>query len=100
MSAILTTLPGGLLAISGGLAGIALGDRRERSRWLHDSQWQASTTLPGALQLLVRRMINVACLTGKEPVSQRGSGSLMGTSGSEPAAFPGPGPGARLLWWR
>lgn len=42
--------------------GIALGDRRERSRWLRDSQWQASTNLLGALQLLNRRMINVAYL--------------------------------------
>jgi len=74
MSAILTTLPGGLLAISGGLAGIALGDRRERSRWLHDSQWQASTTLPGALQLLVRRMINVACTPGKSRSASAGTG--------------------------
>jgi hypothetical protein len=70
MSAILTTLLGGLLAIAGGLVGIALGDRRERSRWLRDAQWQASTNLLSALQLLVRRMINVAYLTEKESVSQ------------------------------
>jgi hypothetical protein len=39
----LTTLLGGLLAIGGGLVGIALGDRRERNRWLRDSQWRASS---------------------------------------------------------
>ena len=42
VTAILTTLLGGFLAIAGGLVGIAIGDRRERSRWLRDSQWQAS----------------------------------------------------------
>lgn len=62
MSAILTTLLGGLLAISGGLVGIALTDRRERNRWLRDSQLQASTDLISALQLLIRRMIDIAYL--------------------------------------
>jgi hypothetical protein len=66
MTAILTTLLGGFLAIAGGLVGIALGDRRERSRWLRDSQWQASTNLLSALQLLIRRMINVSYLDEKE----------------------------------
>lgn len=62
MTAILTALLGGLLAISGGLVGIALTDRRERNRWLRDSQLQASSDLVTALQLLIRRMINVAYL--------------------------------------
>ena len=62
MSAILTTLLGGLLAIAGGLVGIALSDRRERNRWLRDSQLQASTDLISALQLVIRRMINIAYL--------------------------------------
>jgi hypothetical protein len=62
VSAILTTLLGGLLAISGGLVGIALTDRRERNRWLRDSQLQASTDLISALQLVIRRMINIAYL--------------------------------------
>ena len=66
MTAVLTTLLGGFLAIAGGLVGIALGDRRERNRWLRDSQWQASITLLSALQLLVRRMINVSYLDRKE----------------------------------
>jgi hypothetical protein len=66
MTAVLTTLLGGFLAIAGGLVGIALGDRRERSRWLRDSQWQASTNLLSALQLLIRRMINVSYLDEKE----------------------------------
>src|SRR5215469_5293929 len=66
MTAILTTILGGLLAISGGLVGIALTDRRERSRWLRDSQLQASTDLITALQLLIRRMINVAYLDPAE----------------------------------
>jgi hypothetical protein len=66
MTAILTTLLGGLLAISGGLVGVALSDRRERSRWLRDSQLQASTDLMSALQLLIRRMINVAYLDPAE----------------------------------
>lgn len=66
MTAILTTLLGGLLAISGGLVGVALTDRRERSRWLRDSQLQASTDLATALQLLIRRMINVAYLDPAE----------------------------------
>lgn len=38
MTAVLTTLLGGFLAIAGGLVGIALGDRRERGRWLRDVQ--------------------------------------------------------------
>jgi hypothetical protein len=62
MSAILTTLLGGLLAIAGALVGIALTDRRERNRWLRDSQLQASTDLISALQLVIRRMINIAYL--------------------------------------
>ena len=62
MTAVLAALLGGLLAISGGLVGIALTDRRERGRWLRDSQLQASTELVTALQLLIRRMINVAYL--------------------------------------
>jgi hypothetical protein len=66
MVAVVTTLLGGFLAISGGLVGIALTDRRERSRWLRDSQLQASADLVTALQLLVRRMINVAYLDPAE----------------------------------
>jgi hypothetical protein len=68
MTAVLTTLLGGCLAIAGGLVGIALGDRRERSRWLRDSQWQASTNLLGALQLVIRRMITVSYLDEKKSV--------------------------------
>jgi hypothetical protein len=70
MSAILTTLLGGLLAISGGLVGIALNDRRERTRWFRDAQLKASTDLLSALQLLVRRMINVAYLDPSAWMSQ------------------------------
>jgi hypothetical protein len=70
MSAILTTLLGGLLAISGGLVGIALNDRRERTRWFRDAQLQTSTNLLSALQLLVRRMINVAYLDPSEWMSR------------------------------
>lgn len=70
MSAILTTLLGGLLAVSGGLVGIALTDRRERHRWLRDSQLLASTNLLSALQLLIRRMINVAYLDPDESRDQ------------------------------
>jgi hypothetical protein len=66
MTGILTALIGGLLAISGGLVGIALTDRRERNRWLRDSQLQASSDLMTALQLLIRRMINVAYLDSAE----------------------------------
>ena len=66
MNAILTTLLGGLLAVAGGLVGIALSDRRERHRWLRDSQLLASTSLLSALQLLIRRMINVAYLDPEE----------------------------------
>lgn len=66
MTAILTTLIGGLLAISGGLVGVALTDRRERSRWLRDSQLQANVDLVTSLQLLIRRMINVAYLDPAE----------------------------------
>ena len=66
MTAILTTLLGGLLAISGGLVGVALTDRREHGRWLRGSQLQASSDLVTALQLLVRRMINVAYLDPAE----------------------------------
>jgi hypothetical protein len=66
MSAILTTLLGGLLAIAGALVGIALTDRRERNRWLRDSQLQASIDLISALQLLIRRMINLAYLDPAE----------------------------------
>jgi hypothetical protein len=70
MVPVLTTLLGGLLAISGALVGIHLGDRRERNRWLRDSQWQASSALLSALQLLNRRMINVAYLDGEEARDQ------------------------------
>ena len=66
MTGILAALLGGLLAISGGLVGIALTDRRERNRWLRDSQLQASSDLVTALQLLIRRMINLAYLDPAE----------------------------------
>lgn len=66
MEAVVTTLLGGLVAISGGLVGIALTDRRERTRWLRDSQLQASSDLVTALQLLIRRMINLAYLDPAE----------------------------------
>ena len=69
MNAVLTTLVGGLLAIAGGLVGIALSDRRERSRWLRDTQLQASTNLLSSLQLLIRRMINLAYLDPKDHAS-------------------------------
>lgn len=62
MNALLATLLGGLLAITGGLVGIVLNSRRERTRWLRDSQLQANTNLLSALQLLIRRMTNVAYL--------------------------------------
>jgi len=62
VNALLTTLLGGLLAIAGGLVGIALNGRRERTRWLRDSQLQANINLLTALQLLIRRMTNVAYL--------------------------------------
>ena len=71
MTAVLTTLLGGFLAIAGGLVGIALGDRRERNRWLRDSQWQASTNLLSALQLLVRRMIDISFVDERESVDPR-----------------------------
>ena len=69
VNAVLTTLVGGLLAIAGGLVGIAMGDRRERSRWLRDTQLQACTNLLSALQLLIRRMINLAYLDPKDHAS-------------------------------
>src|SRR5215469_11354260 len=53
MTAVLTTLLGGLLAIAVGLVGIALSDRRDRSSWLRDSQLPANTHLLSALHLLV-----------------------------------------------
>jgi hypothetical protein len=70
MSAVLTTLLGGFLAIAGGLVGIALRDRREHTRWLRDSQWQATTNLLSALQLLVRRLMNISYLDEKESGDQ------------------------------
>lgn len=70
MGAILTTLLGGLLAVAGGLVGIALSDRRERYRWLRDSQLQASASLLSGLQLLIRRMIDVAYLDPAESRDQ------------------------------
>jgi hypothetical protein len=72
VTSILAALIGGLLAITGGLVGIALNSRRERTRWLRDAQLAASTNLLTALQLLVRRMINVAYLdpaVWRDPVS-------------------------------
>lgn len=66
MGAILATLLGGLLAIAGGLVGIALGDRRERMRWLRDAQWQASANLLSSLQHLLHSMMKVAYLDQKE----------------------------------
>src|SRR5579871_2743505 len=70
MGAVVTTLLGGLLAIAGGLVGIGLSERRERSRWLRDTQLQATTNLLSALQLLVRRMINLAYLSPAESLDQ------------------------------
>jgi len=52
--------------VAGGLVGIALSDRRERHRWLRDSQLLASTNLLSALQLLIRRMITVPYLDPAE----------------------------------
>jgi hypothetical protein len=69
VNAVLAALVGGLLAIAGGLVGIALSDRRERSRWLRDTQLQASINLLSALQLLIRRMINLAYLDPKDHAS-------------------------------
>ncbi len=70
MSAILTTLMGGLLAIAGGLVGVALSSRGERYRWLRDSQLRASANLLSGLQLVVRRMINVAYVDPAESRDQ------------------------------
>jgi hypothetical protein len=70
MLTILATLLGGLLAIAGGLVGLALSDRRERARWLRDSQLHASADLLSALQLLVRRMINLAYLEPEKATDQ------------------------------
>jgi hypothetical protein len=69
MGAALTTLLGGTLAIAGGLVGIGLSDRRERSRWLRDAQLQASTNLLSALQLLVRRMADAAWISEREDLT-------------------------------
>jgi hypothetical protein len=73
VTSILAALIGGLLAITGGLAGITLTNRRERARWLRDAQLAASTDLLTALQLLIRRMINVAYL---DPQAWRSPASL------------------------
>jgi hypothetical protein len=70
VGAILATLLGGLLAIAGGLVGIALGDRRERMRWLRDAQWQASANLLSALQHLLHSMMKVAYLDQKESLDE------------------------------
>jgi hypothetical protein len=73
MGAILTTLLGGLLALAGGLVGIALSDRRERHRWRRDSQLQANAALLSGLQLVIRRMINMAYVGPPESLDQTSS---------------------------
>jgi hypothetical protein len=84
---ILATLAGGLLAIAGGLIGIALSDRRERSRWLRDSQLRASADLLSSLQLLVRRMIDVAYLEPEDPASPRATAFVEATVGWNNALY-------------
>ena len=65
MDAIVATLVGGLLTIAGGLVGARTADRRAESRWRQDAQLQATTRLLGALQTLMRRMIDFAYLQEK-----------------------------------
>jgi hypothetical protein len=65
MDAIVGTIVGGLLTIAGGLVGASVADRRVESRWRQDAQLRATTQLLGALQTLMRRMIDFAYLEDK-----------------------------------
>lgn len=65
MSALLATLVGGALAITGGLVGVLATHRSESSRWRRDSQLRVSTELLNSLQEVIRRMIDLAYLTEK-----------------------------------
>jgi hypothetical protein len=60
MQALLGPLVGGLLAITGGLLVAVATHRREQSKWRRDAQVKAAAELLSALQLVVRRMINLA----------------------------------------
>src|SRR4051812_40587600 len=60
MQALLGPLIGGLLAITGGLRVAVATHRRERTKWRRDAQVKAVVELLSALQLLLRRMINLA----------------------------------------
>lgn len=73
MDAIVATIVGGLLTIAGGLVGARAAERRAESRWRQDAQLQATTQLLGALQTLMRRMIDFAYLEDK---SDRGSATI------------------------
>jgi hypothetical protein len=66
MNPILPTVPGGLLALGGGLMGIGLSARQERSRWLRDAHLRTSTEVLSALQTLMRRMIDLSYLDDKK----------------------------------
>src|SRR5690349_11071599 len=65
MQAMYGTLVGGLLAIAGGLLVAVSADRRQRSRWRHDTQLRVGSELLGALQLVVRRLRDFAVMEEK-----------------------------------
>jgi hypothetical protein len=65
LSALLSALVGGALAILGAQAGARAVGRGELDRWRRDTQLRLNTELLGALQQVVRRLIHLAYLQEK-----------------------------------
>jgi hypothetical protein len=65
MEAILGSMVGGLLAIAGGVLATLAADQRQRRRWQLDTQLRVGSELLGALQLVVRRLRDIASVEDK-----------------------------------
>jgi hypothetical protein len=66
VQAILGSIVGGMLAIAGGLLVGVTADRRQRRRWQYDNQLKVGSELLGSLQLVVRRLRDIAYLEDKK----------------------------------
>ncbi|MFD0596696.1 hypothetical protein ACFQZ4_52590 [Catellatospora coxensis] len=65
MDAILGSIVGGILAIAGGLFVSIASDRKERVKWQRDAQIKASAELVSALQVVIRRLREIAFMGDK-----------------------------------
>jgi len=65
MGALLATVLGGVLGITGAAVGALATGRGQANRWRRDAQLRSSTEFLAALQELVRRMIDLAHLAEK-----------------------------------